>query len=55
MLAPLALAIIGLGILTLIAPRWFPGSPRRCETSSAARARPSRPGKTEHKTRERDN
>ena len=38
---PLALAIIGLGVLIVTAPRRSPGSCHRCETSSAARASPS--------------
>jgi hypothetical protein len=35
----LALAIVGLGIWIVIAPRRFPDSCHRCETSSVARAR----------------
>jgi len=48
---PLALAIIGLGIWIILAPWPVPGSPRRCDTSPAPRARPGHHDKKEGQKR----
>jgi hypothetical protein len=50
---PLALAIVGLGVVIVIAPSSVPDSRHRCETSSVARATPGRCNDKKERTNDR--